>query len=374
MFLTRSEYDRGVGTFSPEGRLFQVEYAIEAIKLGSTAVGIRTNEGVILAVEKRLTSPLLEPSSVEKIMEIDHHIGCAMSGLVADARTLVDKARVEAQNFHFTYNESIKTESIAQGICDVCIGFAEGQGISRPYGVALLVAGCDKHSDKGPQLFHTDPSGTCVEYQAKAIGSGSEGAQNALQEDFDKDLTLEQAETLALRVLKQVMEESVTGDNVELASVTMGHGYRVYTKEEAEAVIGRIEDARSYICCCCCCQKKMIKYVTRVVRARCTCGLGSHCCTAISTLLFLFLNDRTTPWQIEEKQSVGAACAWHENFMWSRQRAAAAAELGISVFDAPRGTVTVTKAFLHRMGLRRFVYNTHLLRVVWGFELLALRL
>jgi 20S proteasome subunit alpha 5 len=242
MFLTRSEYDRGVGTFSPEGRLFQVEYAIEAIKLGSTAVGIKTSEGVILAVEKRLTSSLLEPSSVEKIMEIDHHIGCAMSGLVADARTLVDKARVEAQNHHFTYNESIKTESIAQNICDVCIGFAEGQGISRPYGVALLIAGCDKNSDKGPQLFHTDPSGTCVEYQAKAIGSGSEGAQNALQEDYDKSLTLEQAETLALRVLKQVMEETVSGVNVELASVTVDRGYRVYSKEEAEAVIGRIDD------------------------------------------------------------------------------------------------------------------------------------
>ena len=97
MFLTRSEYDRGVNTFSPEGRLFQVEYAIEAIKLGSTAVGIQTADGVVLAVEKRLTSPLLEPSSVEKIMEIDHHIGAAMSGLTADARTLIEHARVETQ-------------------------------------------------------------------------------------------------------------------------------------------------------------------------------------------------------------------------------------------------------------------------------------
>ena len=105
MYLTRSEYDRGVNTFSPEGRLFQVEYAIEAIKLGSTAVGISTKTGVVLAVEKRLSSPLLEPDSVEKIMEIDTHVGAAMSGLVADARTLVDHARVEAQNHRFTYDE-----------------------------------------------------------------------------------------------------------------------------------------------------------------------------------------------------------------------------------------------------------------------------
>lgn len=115
MYLTRSEYDRGVNTFSPEGRLFQVEYAIEAIKLGSTAVGLQTKSGSILAVEKRLTSPLLEPSSVEKIAEIDVHIGAAMSGLVADARTLVDHARVEAQNHRFTYDEAIGVEALTQG-------------------------------------------------------------------------------------------------------------------------------------------------------------------------------------------------------------------------------------------------------------------
>lgn len=94
MFLTRSEYDRGVNTFSPEGRLFQVEYAIEAIKLGSTAIGIRTPEGVVMAVEKRITSPLMEPATVEKIVEVDKHIGCATSGLMADARlVLFDSSR-----------------------------------------------------------------------------------------------------------------------------------------------------------------------------------------------------------------------------------------------------------------------------------------
>jgi len=115
MYLTRSEYDRGVNTFSPEGRLFQVEYAIEAIKLGSTAIGLQTKSGSVLAVEKRLTSPLLEPSSVEKIAEIDTHVGAAMSGLVADARTLVDHARVEAQNHRFTYDEPIGVEALTQG-------------------------------------------------------------------------------------------------------------------------------------------------------------------------------------------------------------------------------------------------------------------
>merc|ERR1712098_23827 len=98
MFLTRSDYDRGVNTFSPEGRLFQVEYAIEAIKLGSTAIGIQTKEGVVMAVEKRITSPLMIPSTIEKIVQLDSHIACAFSGLTADSRTLVDHARVECAN------------------------------------------------------------------------------------------------------------------------------------------------------------------------------------------------------------------------------------------------------------------------------------
>merc|ERR1711936_1018899 len=98
MFLTRSEYDRSVNTFSPEGRLFQVEYAIEAIKLGSTAIGVQTSEGTVLAVEKRITSPLMVPSTIEKIVEIDNHLACAFSGLTADSKMLIERARVEARN------------------------------------------------------------------------------------------------------------------------------------------------------------------------------------------------------------------------------------------------------------------------------------
>ncbi|KAJ0981053.1 hypothetical protein J5N97_009308 [Dioscorea zingiberensis] len=240
MFLTRTEYDRGVNTFSLEGRLFQVEYAIEAIKLGSTAIGVKTKEGVVLAVEKRVTSPLLvisdflyldssyiEPSSVEKIIEIDEHIGCAMSGLIADARTLVEHARVETQ--------------------------------SRPFGVSLLIAGYDEN---GPNLYHTDPSGTFWQCNAKAIGSGSEGADSSLQYNkvsfcliqyacsltlqtcsqsihrISKDLTLQEAETIALSILKQVMEEKITPNNVDIAEVAPT--YHLYTPAEVEAAISRL--------------------------------------------------------------------------------------------------------------------------------------
>jgi len=244
MFLTRSEYDRGVNTFSPEGRLFQVEYAIEAIKLGSTAIGIKTSEGVLLCVEKRITSPLMESSSVVKIVEIDAHLGCAMSGLTADARTMIDHARVEAQNHWFTYNENIKVESLTQSVCDLALRFGEGSSgngervMSRPFGVSLLIGG---HDEKGLQLYHTDPTGTFFEYDAKAIGAGSEGAQNALQEAYHKSLTLEEAEVLGLTTLKQVMKEKVNDHNVEVASVTVDGGFRVYSVEEVKNIISKIK-------------------------------------------------------------------------------------------------------------------------------------
>ncbi|KAI9718869.1 MAG: proteasome component pup2 [Chrysothrix sp. TS-e1954] len=234
MFLSRSEYDRGINTFSPEGRLFQVEYSLEAIKLGSTAIGtvkIATSEGVILGVEKRVTSTLLEASSVEKIVEIDRHIGCAMSGLQADARSMIEHARVESQSHAFHYAEPLRVESCTQSICDLALRFGEGaEGedsiMSRPFGVALLIAGYD---EDGPSL-----------YDAKAIGSGSEGAQAELQNEFHKSLTLSEAEVLVLKTLKQVMEEKLDSKNVQLASVTKDKGFRIYSDEEMSKVVEKL--------------------------------------------------------------------------------------------------------------------------------------
>jgi len=243
-FLSRSEYDRGVNTFSPEGRLFQVEYAIEAIKLGSTAIGIRTKEGVILAVEKRITSPLIDPTSIEKILEIDTHMGCAMSGLTADARTLIDHARVEAQAHWFTYNERMPVESCVHAVADLALDFSDSDKdkkkvMSRPFGVALLVGGWDPVD--GPVLFNTDPSGTFTKYMAASIGSAQEGATSMLQEQYNQDMTLQEAETLALTCLRQVMEEKLSKVNIELASISKEtKQFKLISGEELEGVIKRL--------------------------------------------------------------------------------------------------------------------------------------
>eukprot|EP00096_Caligus_rogercresseyi_P016362 TRINITY_DN899_c0_g1_i1.p1 TRINITY_DN899_c0_g1~~TRINITY_DN899_c0_g1_i1.p1 ORF type:complete len:243 (+),score=105.48 TRINITY_DN899_c0_g1_i1:63-791(+) len=241
MFLTRSEYDRSVNTFSPEGRLFQVEYAIEAIKLGSTAIGIQTSHGVVLAVEKRITSPLMEPSTIEKIVEVDKHLACAFSGLIPDSKMLIDKARVECQSHWFNYNEKMRIESVAQSVSNLAIQFGDsevrGAALSRPFGVALLFAGID---EKGPQLYHMDPSGTYIRFDAKAIGSGSEGAQQSLQEKYHSSMSIDEAIKESMTILKQVMEEKLSDSNVEVATVTKEGGYKLLKGKDLEHVISQL--------------------------------------------------------------------------------------------------------------------------------------
>lgn len=236
MFRNTAQYDRHVNTFSPEGRLFQVEYAIEAIKMGSTSVGIQVAEGVVLASERRVNSPLLVAKSLQRILEVDEHVGAAMAGLVADARTLIDHARVEVQSHWFSFDERMKIESIAQSVCDVSLGFGEGDNVmSRPYGVALLFGGVDS---SGPTLWHTDPSGTFTNYLAKAIGAGSEAAQTKLQDEYNRSMSLSEARVLAVQTLKDVMEDAVMPENVEVAEIrTSDAKFRLLSAEEIEATI-----------------------------------------------------------------------------------------------------------------------------------------
>ena len=198
----------------------------------------------MLAVEKRLSSPLMVPESVQKIFEIDYNIGCAMSGILADAYTLVDHARVEAQSHRFTFREEIKVESVAQSVCDRALHFGEGDGsekrkpMARPYGVALLIAGVDR---TGPALFHTDPSGTMFQYKAKAIGSAAEGAQILLQEQFHDNLTTDAGVKLALSVLKQVMEDKISATNVQVCTISSEvRKFTTLSSEQVQAYLSSI--------------------------------------------------------------------------------------------------------------------------------------
>ena len=221
----KNEYDRNVNTFSNQGRLYQVEYAMKAVEQGCTTLGIQTKDGVILAAEKKIASKLQIPSSIENIMKIDDHVICTYSGLRSDARALIERARVEAANHWFTFNERMPVEAISLAVCDVCLSFAEKKKkkkgekrvVSRPYGVAMLIAGIDK--DGKAKLFKNDPSGNYVRYKACCIGQGGENGLTTLQNNYNEDMNFDDAINLAGKVLKENLEQKINKDNVQIAYI-----------------------------------------------------------------------------------------------------------------------------------------------------------
>jgi len=227
-------YDRAITVFSPDGRLYQVEYAREAVKRGTTAVGIKAKDGVVLIVDKRVSSKLLEPTSIEKIFKIDEHIGVASSGLVGDARALVDRARIECQINRVSYDERIEVEALAKKLCDHMQTLTQYGGI-RPYGTALLIAGV---SDGECRLFETDPSGTLLEYKATGIGIGRPAAMKVFEEEYNSDMEIKDVILLGLKALHSATEGKFDVDTVEIGVIVKDKAvFRKMTKEEVAAFV-----------------------------------------------------------------------------------------------------------------------------------------
>lgn len=237
--LQNAGYDRAITVFSPDGRLFQVEYAREAVKRGTTSIGIKCSEGIVLAVDKRTTSNLVEATSIEKIFKIDEHIGAATSGLVADARALVERARVEAQINKITYSEPIRVDSLSKKLCDMLQMYTQNGGV-RPFGSALIIGGVYDGSCK---LFETDPSGALIEYKATAIGSGRSAAMDIFEDQYKDDMNLNDAINLALTAINEATEHETTANNVEIAVIKCDE--EVYTKLSQEEVQTFIDEVVS---------------------------------------------------------------------------------------------------------------------------------
>ena len=229
-------YDRGSTVFSPDGRLFQVEYAREAVKKGSTTIGLKYKDGVALIVDRRSSSKLLEPRSTEKIHEIDDFIGCATSGLVADARILVDEARKNAQVHRVNYGENIGVEMLVKKVCDYKQNFTQYGGV-RPFGTALLVAGTD---DLGAHLFETDPSGALVAYKATGIGSGRPTVMEMFEKEYKDDMTFDEAASLGLRALAAAIEDTPKAESVEIGVAEVGKKFRRLSEEEVSTLIEKM--------------------------------------------------------------------------------------------------------------------------------------
>ncbi|MDD1661842.1 MAG: archaeal proteasome endopeptidase complex subunit alpha [Methanomicrobiales archaeon] len=231
-------YDRAITVFSPDGRLYQVEYAREAVKRGTTAVGIKCTDGVVLIVDKRVATRLLEPSSIEKIFKIDEHIGVASSGLVGDARALVDRARIECQINRVSYNEAIDVETLAKKLCDHMQTYTMFGG-ARPYGTALLIAGV---SDGTTRLFETDPSGTLLEYKATGIGTGRPAVMKVFEEEYNPDAGCKDAIQLGLKALHAATEGKFDVNTVEIGIVEQKtRTFRKMTKEEVAINVEQFE-------------------------------------------------------------------------------------------------------------------------------------
>ena len=196
---------------------------MKAVEDGWTTVGIQTRDGVILAAEKKIQNKLQIPSSIEKITKIDDSVICTYSGLLSDARALLEYARVEAANHWFTFNEHMPVESISLSICDHALSFADKDSknkkrkISRPFGVALLLAGIDASGQ--PLLFRNDPSGNYTRYKACSIGAGGENGMNTLQEMYRDDISFDQGLLLAGKVIKENMEQKINKDNIEISYI-----------------------------------------------------------------------------------------------------------------------------------------------------------
>lgn len=224
-------YDRGITIFSPDGRLYQVEYAREAVKRGTASIGVRTAEGVVFAVDKRIRSPLMERSSVEKIHKADDHVGIASAGHVADARQLIDFARQQAQINRLRYEEPIGVETLTKAVTDHIQQYTQLGG-ARPFGVALIIGGIE---DGEPRLYETDPSGTPYEWKALAIGADRSDLQEFLEEHYNEEASLDEGIGLALRALASVNDGTLTPYSVGVATVSVDDTeFRELTNNDVE--------------------------------------------------------------------------------------------------------------------------------------------
>lgn len=232
-------YDRAITVFSPDGRLFQVEYARVAVTRGNTTAGLKFKNGIVLMADKKIGSRLVETSSIEKIFQIDEHVGCATSGLVADARVLVDYARLVSQINKVTYAERMGIDLLVKRICDFKQNYTQYGGV-RPFGTALLVGGVD---DAGIHLYETDPSGALVSYKAGSIGAGRNTVMEMFEEKFQDGMAQDDAVGLGLEALQKASEEKLDAKAIEVGLVVEGQKFRRFAEEEIVGYMRRLPGA-----------------------------------------------------------------------------------------------------------------------------------
>lgn len=221
-------YDRAITMFSPDGRLLQVEYAKKTVRQGSTAIGMVCSDGVLLVADKRIVDKLVIPDSVEKIFQIDDHIAATASGILSDARVLVERAQVKAQQHKVTYDTPIDTVTVVKDICALKQICTQSGGL-RPFGVSVILAGIDAD---GPKLFETDPTGIYFQFRATVIGEGEQEIEEILNTQYHERITIEEGLKLAIDALNKILDKNFHVERVDAAYITNAERKFVKVKKD----------------------------------------------------------------------------------------------------------------------------------------------
>lgn len=233
--------ERGYGfsltTFSPSGKLVQIEYGLAAVAAGAPSVGIKATNGVVLATEKKQKSILYDEHSITKVEMITKNIGMAYSGMGPDYRVLVKAARKLAQQYYLTYEEQIPTSQLVQRVANVMQEYTQSGGV-RPFGVSLLIAGWDEDT-KTPNLYQCDPSGAYFAWKATAMGKNFVNGKTFLEKRYSETLELEDAVHTAILTLKESFEGAMTEDNIEIG-ISNEQGFRRLSPAEVKDYLASI--------------------------------------------------------------------------------------------------------------------------------------
>ena len=231
-------YDRAITMFSPDGRLLQVEYAKKTVRQGSTAIGMICTDGVLFVSDKRIVDKLVIAESVEKIFKVDMHIGATASGILSDARVLIERAQLRAQQHRVTYDAAVDIITVVKDVCSLQQICTQSGGL-RPFGVSLIIGGID---ETGPKLFETDPTGIFFQFWATVIGEGEIEIEEILDKEYNEKLTIEDGLRLCLKALMKVLGKDFSVERIDAAVIrTENKKYEQLSRDRVEKVV---RDAR----------------------------------------------------------------------------------------------------------------------------------
>ncbi|KAK9857562.1 hypothetical protein WJX84_007039 [Apatococcus fuscideae] len=239
-----SGYDRHITIFSPEGRLYQVEYAFKAVKSGGiTSIAVRGKDSVCLVTQKKVPDKLIDPSSIVNLFKVTPKIGMLVTGFEADARTLLQKARSEAAEFRFKYGYDMPVDYLARVLADQAQVYTQ-HAYMRPLAVVPILAAIDE--ERGPQLFKVDPAGYYVGYKATSAGAKDQEAENYLEKRFknDPNYSFDEAVQTAISALQNVLSEDLKATEIQVGVVSESQGgaFRTLTVDEIEGHLTAISE------------------------------------------------------------------------------------------------------------------------------------